>query len=72
MFGAWGDYFSSGSRASLRWLQARLLEVYDIKNYVGPGTNEHLEGNILNRVVRYTEQGFELACDPRHVELIAE
>ena len=28
------------------------------------------EGNILNRIVRVTERGFEYEADPRHVELI--
>ena len=32
--------------------------------------NDMKEISILNRIVRWTSEGFEIEADPRHVELI--
>ena len=40
---------------------------------LGPGANDAKEGIILNRVIRWTEQGLEYEADPRQAEkLITE
>ena len=67
------DYFSAGSKDSLSWLESELSKKYEIKtNRIGHGTHCSAEGQILNRVVRATERGYELEADPRHAELVVE
>ena len=40
---------------------------------LGPGDADAKEGVILNRIIRWTEQGLEYEADPRQAEkLIAE
>ena len=36
------------------------------------GTGEVMEGRVLNRIVRWTPQGFEMEADPRHAKMIVE
>ena len=38
----------------------------------GHGPKCSAEGQILNRVIRATDNGFELEGDPRHAELVVE
>ena len=67
------DYFSSGHREHLDWLQCELEKQYDLKTQrVGVGNDRSKEGKVLNRIVRATAEGFELEADPRHAELIIE
>ena len=67
------DYFSAGDRGGLAWLEQQLQSHYDIRtSRIGHGVGCSAEGQILNRVVRATERGFELEADPRHAELIVE
>ena len=40
--------------------------------FLGNGGGEVLESKVLNRIIRSTEDGYELEADQRHVELIAE
>ena len=65
------DYTTAGSPTNIRWLQKELERVYDIKTQViGPEGDQ--QGKVLNRVITWTGDGFELEADPRHGELIAE
>ena len=67
------DYFSCGSSESLDWLEQTLTQRYEIKTTrVGHGSKCSKEGQILNRVVRATDGGYEIEADPRHAELIIE
>ena len=67
------DYFSSGSLASLDWLETQLSEEYEIKTERVCGREGcSKEGKILNRIARWTPQGYELEVDPRHAELVVE
>ena len=67
-----GDDFASVADASeLRWLRKKLEERFKIKTQVIGGTSEAVkEGRLLNRVIRYTEDGWEYEPDQRHAELI--
>ena len=69
-----GDaYLSSGSKSDLGWLESKLAAAYEIKTQrIGAGDGCEREGKVLNRIVRYTEEGYELEADPRHAELIIE
>ena len=67
------DYCSAGPPEAMRWLEARLSEQYEIKTQkVGHSPQCGLEGQILNRVVRASSDGFELEADQRHAELIVD
>jgi hypothetical protein len=67
------DYFSSGSRADLDWLEKQIPDEYEIKTQRVCGREGCAkEGKILNRIVRWTPQGYELEGDPRHAELVVE
>ena len=72
------DYCSAGSSSSLDWLEDVLAKKYEIKTQrVGRGKGRNgqskkKEGQVLNRVVRSTENGWELEADLRHAELIVE
>ena len=65
------DYFSSGLSNDLSWLQSKLEEIFEIKTQHINGKSDHeMEGKILNRVVRWTQKGYEVEADPRHAELV--
>ena len=67
------DYLSSGFQDDLDWLESKLSAAYEIKTQrIGAGNGCEREGKVLNRIVRYTEEGYELEADPRHAELIIE
>ena len=72
------DYCSAGNPEDLDWMQSLLEKRYQIKTQrIGVGTDKNgaakaSEGQVLNRVVRRTPQGFELEADLRHAELIIE
>ena len=65
------DYFSAGNGAELAWFEGELRKEYGLKTQrLGPGAAE--EGKVLNRIVRWKDDGWELEADPRHSELIRE
>ena len=70
------DYFSAGPESSLDWMQQILAKKYEIKTQrigdgkLKDGTMKVKEGQVLNRVVRRTADGWELEADLRHAELI--
>ena len=65
------DYVSAGDGAEILWFENELKKVYDLKvQRFGPTTGG--EGKVLNRIVRWSEQGWELEADPCHAELIQE
>ncbi len=37
---------------------------------IGPGNRQQKEAKILNRVIRFTNEGLEYEADPRHAEII--
>ena len=52
------DYFSSGSRASLDWLEKQLSDEYVVKTQRLCGREGCAkEGKVLNRIARWTPQG---------------
>ena len=67
-----GDvYFTSGNPDQLDWLENGLGEKYEIRTQrIGNGQGRECEGKILNRIVRWTRNGYELEAEPRHAELI--
>ena len=67
------DFLSSADRADLRWLKGNLERKLDIKTtMMGPAEGEVKEMKILNRIVRWTENGITYEAGPRHAEIILE
>ena len=72
------DYCSAGTSTDLDWMESMLADKYQIKTQrIGhgktiDGKNKSIEGQVLNRVVRYTPNGFEFEADLRHAELVVE
>ena len=67
------DYVSSGSSASMAWMEKELSKAYEIKTQrLGLGPDLQQEGKVLNRILRATEAGWEVEADPRHAELVIE
>jgi len=67
------DYVSSGSPASMAWLEKELGKAYEIKTQrLGLGSGLCSEGKVLNRIIRATSGGWEVEADPRHAELVVE
>ena len=72
------DYCSAGPSESLDWMQGALEKEYKIKTQrIGQGVCKNglkktIEGQVLNRVIRSTQRGYELEADLRHAELIVE
>ena len=58
-----------GEPEDLEWLKGEMQKRFEIKTQ-WIGHNEEVEGKVLNRVVRITEEGWEYEADQRHGELI--
>ena len=65
------DYLCSGPESSLTKLSKKLSEAFEIKTCM-IGEDDHLskETKILNRIIRVTQDGWEIEAGPRHGELI--
>ena len=64
---------SAASMEDAKWLEGELAAKFEIKTkIVGHGAGCDSEGEILNRVIRATKDGFEMEADPKHGELIVE
>ena len=67
------DYLSAAVKSSLDWLEEILKKHYEIKTTrINHRNSDQSEGQVLNRVIRATEKGFELEADVRHAELIID
>lgn len=67
------DFASVSSRQGLDWFLKLLEERFEVKTArVGPDDDELKEARVLNRIVRYTAEGWEYEPDQRHAELIVE
>ncbi len=62
---------SVGNRSDIQWLERELKSKFDIKtSIIGKKTDDKKEVKILNRIVRFTNNGVEYEADPRHVEIL--
>ena len=65
------DFVSVGEADCLHWLRCGMEKRFKIKTQlIGRGKDKISEGRILNRVIRYTDIGWEYEPDQRHAELI--
>ena len=67
------DYVSVGSEEAMQWLKMKLEGDYEIKTVmIGKRKGLEKEGRVLNRVVRWTHEGWEYEADQRHSEIIVK
>lgn len=64
------DFTSSGGKRDFDWFKEELSKRYELKEEarLGPGRNDDKEGEVLNRIIRWTEEGVEYEADPRQGE----
>ena len=54
-------------------MKTQLEGKYEIQTQrIGTGAGREPEGKILNRIVRWTADGYEIEADPRHSELVIQ
>ena len=61
------DYVTVGSEENAQWLKEELEKVYEIKtSMVGRRYGLEKEVRVLNRIMRWTHEGWEYEADQRH------
>ena len=69
------DFTAAGPKCELDWYEGQLSAQYEltIQPRVGPGPDDAKEALVLNRIVRWSDEGIEYEADPRQGEkFIAE
>ena len=67
------DFVSTATGASLKWFEDMLHKSFKIKtDLIGPGKDDKKELKVLNRIIKYTNEGIELEADLRHADLIVK
>ena len=67
------DFTVVGSDEDLEWLKASMSKRYELKcDILGPGEHHTKEVRVLNRVIRWAQDGLEYEPDQRHAERIIE
>ena len=68
------DFTTAGEARELDWFEDSLEAKYELKRAgrLGPGPNDKKELSVLNRILRYTPEGFEYEADPRQCERLLE
>ena len=67
------DYVSGGDEESMRWLEDELAKAYEIQTQkLGMSKDFQQEGQVLNRIIRCTDSGWDTEAGPRHAELVVE
>ena len=65
------DFAAVGDEKDFIDVEKALTDKYKIKTErLGSGPSDSKEIRVLNKVLRYTDQGLELEADPRHAEMI--
>jgi hypothetical protein len=68
------DFTFVGEKSALDFVEAKMKQWYElkVKARLGDEPEDDKETDILGRIVRCTEHGFEYEADPRHREKIIE
>ena len=68
------DFTTSGPKKSLDWFKQKLEEQYELKEAarLGPAKSDDREGRVLNRIVRWTDEGISYEADPRQAEKLID
>ena len=65
------DFVILGMPNQLNWCRKRLEEKYEVTvEVLGPDAEQCREVRVLNRILRWTDDGIEYEADPRHVEIM--
>ena len=66
------DFTATATHEDLNWYETLLAKHYahTIGARLGPGPKDQKEARVLNRIVRWTEDGICYAADPRQVEKV--
>ncbi len=65
------DFTVTGPEEDLRWLETKFSDKYEIKaSMLGPDNGMEAEIRVLNRILRWTDEGIEYEPDQRHAELV--
>ena len=65
------DFTCAGSTADLRWLKSKMEEKYEIAcEVLGPEAGQQKEIRVLNRVIRWEDDGLAYEPDQRHAEIV--
>jgi hypothetical protein len=64
------DLSAQGPEEELDWYKSELEKVYELKEgaRLGPGAKDDKESRMLNRIVRWTNEGLEYEADPHQAE----
>lgn len=64
------DFATVGPKANLDWFEQQMQKNYEltIQPRLEPGPGDTEEAVLLNRFVRWTDEGIEYEADPRQVE----
>ena len=58
---------------SMDWMGLEIAKAYELQTQKLGGAGDcKIEGKVLNRILRRTEDGWEVEADPRHAELVIE
>jgi hypothetical protein len=68
------DFTTTGPKCEIDWFEQLLEEKYELKKggRLGPGPKDSKELTVLNRVIRWTDNGVEYEADPRQGEKLME
>ena len=68
------DFTTCGAKCDLDWFEDVLEGRYELKKggRLGPGPDDCKELTVLNRVLRWTDDGLEYEADPRQCERLLE
>ena len=68
------DFTTAGPKCELDVFEDQLEAKYELKKggRLGPGASDCKELTVLNRVIRWTDEGIEYEADPRQAEKLLE
>jgi hypothetical protein len=68
------DFTVLGPESDLKWFARGFAKHFEIKvrGILGPDAGDMHEIRILNRIVRWTDEGLEYEADQRHAEIIVK
>jgi len=67
------DFVSVGIDSSLKWMSSELEKQFEVSTQiVGPERDDQKQVKVLNRIIKFTDEGIVYEPDPRHAELIVK
>ena len=68
------DFTSTGQERELHWLKTQLEGKYELRKggRLGPRADDAKDLTVFNKVLRYTDAGYEYEADPRQSENLLE